>query len=208
MIGNAKLLLIGGASHSGKSSLAGGIATRLQIKCISTDSLARHPGRPWRSAPEDVPAHVADHYLSMTASELVGDVLRHYRDIVGPLVNDVIDAHCRLPGQSRLVIEGSALLPELVAAMDQPGIAAIWLIASDDVLRRRIHVSSQYETNSARQRLMIDKFVARNALFNEHVKHEVSQHGFVSIESDCVSQSAELTDQCVAVLGQLIPWRT
>jgi len=43
----------------------------------------RHPGRPWQAKPKKVPNHVADHYLLLSADELLTDVLRHaIKDIV------------------------------------------------------------------------------------------------------------------------------
>ena len=57
-----RILLIGGASHVGKSTLAHSLASHLDCNYYSTDKLARHPGRPWQSEPKDIPQHVAEHY--------------------------------------------------------------------------------------------------------------------------------------------------
>src|SRR5215468_118437 len=61
---NLGVILIGGTSHTGKSTVAKRIAERLGAICVSTDSLARHPGRPWPAARE-VPPHVVEHYLQL-----------------------------------------------------------------------------------------------------------------------------------------------
>lgn len=58
-----KVILIGGALHAGKSTLAKTLALKLGWRYVSTDSLARHPGRPWKPKPNRVPDHVAEHYL-------------------------------------------------------------------------------------------------------------------------------------------------
>ena len=62
-----KLLLIGGASHVGKSTMAQSISnfvagSSLGYNYISADNLARHPGRPWQTTLTDIPKHVAEHY--------------------------------------------------------------------------------------------------------------------------------------------------
>ena len=44
---DTRVILIGGSSHTGKSTAAREIAGRLGWSHLSTDSLARHPGRPW-----------------------------------------------------------------------------------------------------------------------------------------------------------------
>ena len=40
-----RVILIGGSSHVGKSTLAQSLASKLGWRYISTDSLARHPGQ-------------------------------------------------------------------------------------------------------------------------------------------------------------------
>jgi 2-phosphoglycerate kinase len=45
----ARVVLIGGTSNVGKSTVAQAVAERLGFEYLSTDELARHPGRPWRT---------------------------------------------------------------------------------------------------------------------------------------------------------------
>ena len=52
---NLRVVLIGGTSHVGKSTASELLAGTLGWAHVSTDSLARHPGRPWKPAPEKVP---------------------------------------------------------------------------------------------------------------------------------------------------------
>ena len=51
---NLKVILIGGSSHVGKSTVSESLAETLGWSHLSTDRLAAHPGRPWRPAPEKV----------------------------------------------------------------------------------------------------------------------------------------------------------
>lgn len=87
------MILIGGSSHVGKSSLAKSLASRLGWTQISTDKLARHPGRPWRREQEKVPNHVAEHYLSLSVDELLKDVLHHYKENVWQMVEAIVASH-------------------------------------------------------------------------------------------------------------------
>lgn len=57
-----KVILLGGTSHAGKSTLARAVASSLGWRTLSTDQLARHPGRPWALPPQFVPTHVDEHY--------------------------------------------------------------------------------------------------------------------------------------------------
>ena len=71
----AKLILIGGTSHVGKSTVGRRLAEDLGWNYLSTDQLARHPGRPWRADGGQIPDDVAEHYSSLSVSDLVDTVL-------------------------------------------------------------------------------------------------------------------------------------
>ena len=91
-----RVILIGGTSHTGKTALARALAARLGWRRLSTDSLARHPGRPWKTGGCVVPDHVAEHYLSLSVDELIEDVLAHYRSL-WPAIRDLVSAHATDP---------------------------------------------------------------------------------------------------------------
>lgn len=69
---------MGGASRVGKSTLAQFLASHLQWNFCSTDKLARHPGRPWRTENREIPQHVARYYQRQSADVLLQDILYHY----------------------------------------------------------------------------------------------------------------------------------
>jgi adenylate kinase family enzyme len=73
-----RVLLIGGTSHVGKSTLAEALAAEIGWDRLSTDRLARHPGRPWATSSGAFPEHLATHYLSLSVDELATEQLRHY----------------------------------------------------------------------------------------------------------------------------------
>ena len=104
-----RVILIGGSSHVGKSTLSRSLADRLGWRLISTDNMARHPGRPWRSASDRVPDHVAEHYLTRSVGELITDVLHHYQANVGPNVETLIRSATTEASSDRMILEGSAL---------------------------------------------------------------------------------------------------
>ena len=197
---NTRVILIGGSSHSGKSALSESIAANLGWNRISTDTLARHPGRPWRPAPEKVPDHVAEHYLSLSVDELIKDVLRHYRVNVWPKVEKIVASHINDPSRAGLIIEGSALWPELVATLNFDNIATLWLTASEAIFRQRIRDESLYQAKSLRERRMIDKFLQRTLVYNAQMIEVANRQGFSLVD---VQQSnlAELTQRCLSILS-------
>ncbi len=202
MLGEHRLFLIGGSSHVGKSTLAQSLASHLRWNHCSTDKLARHPGRPWQAKSKDIPKHVADHYQLLSADELVEDVLYHYRKNVWPLIEDIVTSHATDASSEKLVMEGSALLPELVTTLNFDNIANIWLTASHEFLRQRIYAASQYETKSSYEKMLMDKFLERNCLYNQRIMDAVNRLGLVSLDVENASTTDELVSICLSALAK------
>lgn len=193
-------ILVGGSSHVGKSAVSESLASRLGWDHVSTDSLARHPGRPWKPAPEKVPEHVARHYLSLSVDELVEYVLRHYQVNVWPQVEAIIASRSNESSTTGIVLEGSALWPELAASLDFDKVAAVWLTAKEEVFRQRILAGSLFSSKSPRERKLIDKFLQRTLAYNARMVDAVSRHGFILVDV-LRSNVAELADRCLSTLG-------
>ena len=168
-----RVILIGGSSHAGKSTLAQALANRLGWQYICTDTLARHPGRPWQAKPQTVPAHVAEHYLSLPVEELLADVLRHYKNL-WPRIEALITTHATDPSTERLVLEGSALWPESVATLDVEGVTAVFLTTSNTFFQTRIYNESSYAEATKQGQAMIEKFLARTQLYNKRMMTAVT----------------------------------
>ena len=195
-----RVVLIGGTSHVGKSALSESLAEALGWDRLSTDSLARHPGRPWKSAPEKVPGHVAEHYLTLSVEELIKDVLRHYRINVWPKVEEIIGTRLEDSSATGIVLEGSAIWPEFVNDLDFDRVAALWLTADDEILRKRIYAGSLYSSKSPRERMMIDKFLERTLTYNALMVAAVNRHGSVLVDVLRLDME-ELTERGMSTLG-------
>ncbi len=183
----AKIVLVGGTSHAGKSTLAADIAMRLGWRCLSTDSLARHPGRPWQTAHHVVPLHVVEHYRDLELNALMQSVLRHY--------DFMWDVHILplIKHEAGLVMEGSALLPENIAPLLSDRVRAVWLVASDAVIERRVKAESDYALHDDDSRLLIDKFLSRALAFNRFIADEVTRLKLVKIDIDLDSDGDDLS---------------
>ena len=186
---DARVLLIGGSSHLGKSTLAAGLADRLGWEARSTDKLARHPGRPWAEPPAEVPPHVEEHYLTLTDDARFASVLLHYESVVWPLAEALIGEHARGPS---LILEGSAILPALVGR--RPGVTAVWLTGDDDLIHARIAAGSRYADRSRDGQAMIAAFAARSLRFNSLIVREVDRLGLVRIDVAADATVADLIE--------------
>ena len=195
-----RVILIGGSSHVGKSTLAESLAARLSWTRISTDTLARHPGRPWRQPPEEVPDDVSKHYLSRSADQLFEDVLHHYRINVWPKVESIVGSHSHEASAPQIILEGSALWPGFAASLEFNRVAALWLTASEDIFRQRIYEESRYHSKSPRERAMVDKFLERTLIYNAKMVEVANRHDYVLVDV-LQSDVAGLTDRCLARLS-------
>ncbi len=194
------IILIGGTSHVGKSTLAESLAQTLGWRQTSTDSLARHPGRPWRANPDDVPAHVREHYATLDVDQLMSSVLSHYDAMWTPLIEPLLldqPTDAQAPG---LVLEGSALLPVKVAEIPRARISAVWLTASPGLIRDRIHAESGYPAMAPAGRKLVDNFLRRTLAFNDFVRTEVDRLSLPHLEVDEIS-AEELPRRCLEMAG-------
>jgi 2-phosphoglycerate kinase len=188
--------MIGGTSHTGKSTVAEEVAGRLGFEHRSTDLLARHPGRPWRTPEREVPPHVAEHYATLGVDELIDSVLAHYERL-WPRIEELVAEHATSgPG---LVLEGSALWPERVATLDVPRTAAVWLTVGEDVVRARIRAGGRYDEASVGERALMDTFLARSVRYQELMVEAVDRLGLPRVD---VEDGMSVPDVADAVLAQ------
>lgn len=183
----------------GKSTCAAIIGRQMPADVMTTDTLARHPGRPW---PRDrIPPHVAEHYRSLSPADLLASVLAHYRDVIWPMAVEMIEDHVAAPDAGVLVLEGSALLPELVLTLDCDAIAAVWLVGDDEVVRARMRTEAGYSKADADQRRLIDSFFARNRLMNALIAETALGHGLPVVEASGGRDAAETAQLCLETLS-------
>jgi len=202
-MGDARVVLIGGTSNTGKSSVAQVVAERLEFTYRSTDGLARHPGRPWRTPEWEVPEHVAEHYRTLTVEELVSSVLDHYERL-WPRIEELIAQHADgQGGLGGLVLEGSALWPTHVAALTVPRTAAVWLTAEDTVVRARVHAAGHYTEATAEERHLMDKFLARSARYQSLMRAELTALGLAPARVVDTGDGRSVGAVADAVLGVL-----
>ena len=158
-----RVILIGGTSHTGKSTLAGALAGHLGWTAVSTDTLARHPGRPWGP----IPPQVIQHYEKLDVTQLLRSVFDHYEKMA-PSIERLVTKHLD-EGEPRLVLEGSALLPETLLRLKRLGVGAILLTATPALLESRIRTESDYAGRDKREKSLIDTFIARALAFDKEV---------------------------------------
>ena len=197
-----RVILIGGSSHIGKSTLSKFLAAKLGWSYLATDSLARHPGRPWANANGTVKGHVAEHYRTLSVESLLNDVLSHYRINVLPQVKVLVDSHTSNLSTECLIIEGSALYPSFIADLvNKNSVRAIWLTGSDRTIRTRIFRESNFDRLDKDKQHLIQKFLDRTVLYNRRMQEEVKRLGLVDINVESVATVDRLANHCLKLMN-------
>ncbi|MFE6888194.1 hypothetical protein [Streptomyces sp. NPDC057694] len=195
---DVRVVLIGGTSNVGKSTVAQVVAEKLGFAVLSTDALARHPGRPWRTPEREVPAHVAEHYGSLTVDELITSVLDHY-DRLWPRIEELITTHAAEDGgRTGMVLEGSALWPVSVAKLQVPRTAAVWLTTDNSLVRARVHAAGRYEAATDEERALMDKFLARTERYQTLMVDAIDRLGLDRIDVGGGQSAAAWADTVLA----------
>ncbi|WP_174803689.1 hypothetical protein [Martelella limonii] len=164
------VILIGGSSHAGKSSLAKHMTDKRGWPLQSTDALARHPGRPW---PEPR-AEIAEFYSRLSPGTTHWLLLAHHENM-RPMLDELIGE--TVLRNKNLLLEGSALRPEYMADWASATVHCVFLHADPAHIIERIHAGSRYHEQSPSQRALIDAFAARSLLDNDAALESARAHG-------------------------------
>lgn len=172
-----KLILIGGTSHVGKSTLGQRLAEELAWNYLSTDQLARHPGRPWKVGDRVVPDDVVEHYTTLSVPELAESVLLHYQSNVWPIIDAIVKSRLNNPFDIGLVFEGSAILPQLYCNAEYSRVSAIWLTAPHSLIAERVKQNSKYAGATATARQLVDAFLERSIALDGTITESAEVNG-------------------------------
>lgn len=137
---------------------------------------------------------MAAYYSDLDLDAQMASVLAHY-DSLWPVIVRLIGEHGE-NAESGLVLEGSAILPARAASLGGQ-VAAVWILAEDDLLERRIRQESGYDHVRPAGQALIDKFIARSLSFNRLVTDEVRRLGLPSLSADEGISVDALADACL-----------
>lgn len=167
-LGPTNLLLIG-TSHVGKSTCATSIGSAVGWPVISTDTLGRHPGRPWTGVPDAV----IEFYLRMS-DDAIHWFLKVHHENMRPLIGEKIRA-ARETGEV-FILEGAALRPEYLSDWKISEALAVCLHVEPNALRERIRTGGNYSQQGDEFKVAIEKFTERSIRENEALAEAAVKH--------------------------------
>jgi hypothetical protein len=171
-----RVILIGGSPTSGKSTLASTLAAQLGYSVIATDDIgAAVRGVTGPQVAPDLFAMQAidyrEYYISHSVEEMLEQAQRSHRAL-WPAIEAVIHAHATWAAPS--IVEGWALLPDLVAKLDTNRIAAVWIDVPGSVLEARVRANAAFFAGASNPELMIKRFTQRSVEFGLWHRSETS----------------------------------
>jgi 2-phosphoglycerate kinase len=198
-----KVVLIGGAPMSGKTTVSRLMAKRLGHGCFSTDDLgeAIRAVTTSQSHPALHPMEGSDYreyYVSRSIEDLIKDAEREHQAL-WPAVEVVIRAHATW--RSPLLLEGWALRPARVSRLDLLGTVSLWLIVDERLLEERIRADVAFYRGASDEDVMKRKCLARSVWYNTHVREAVSQWGLTAVQVPRRASPDEICEICVGLLA-------
>jgi 2-phosphoglycerate kinase len=181
-----RVILIGGAPLTGKSTVARMLAAKLEYACISTDDIAAALRA--ATSPQSHPAlhfmageDYREYYISRSPEQLIAEA-EQYHAALWPALAQVIKNHLTWAGPA--VIEGWALRPEDIAGYKE--LASCWLIAPRELLESRLRAEVDFYRGASDEEKMIRHFLARSMRYNEIIRAAAARLHLpsIAIESD------------------------
>jgi 2-phosphoglycerate kinase len=194
-----KVIIIGGAPFTGKTTLARLLSPHLRYPCICTDDLgaavrAVNPKDPALNPAGD--RSYGDYYLSESNEKLVADTdLYHSR--LKPAVLSVIYSHLNHSGPA--VIEGWSLYPHWFEEADE-NLGRIWLVSEPSTIYTRI-VNNDFFSGHSERKKIIKKYAVRCFWQNRKIEEEAGRFhqdiiriGMSTAPEELLSQTVEMLD--------------
>lgn len=187
-------LILTGTSHSGKSTLARQIGDATSWQVLSTDQMARHPGRPWQT----IPAAVQEYYLRLS-DETIHWFLQIHHQNMQPLIRQKLEELYKT--RQGFILEGAALRPEYITNWPTENALVCCLYVKENVLRERIKQASAYNQQKPDTKIMTDKFLERSLRENEAFANAAHKHNIPLADTSHFTSLQDLTTRLITCLN-------
>ena len=184
---------IGGSPCSGKSTVAGIVSAARNLPLYACDdAFERHAATIEPAAGptlKKVTAMTIEDRLAQPIEVQVGDVFRLYREEFPLILQDLGDA------AAPVLVEGAALLPELLAGRNVPPERAVWIVPTEDFQRRH------YRQRTWAHRLLASaadperaflRWMRRDAAFARLIAEQAGKLGYPVITVDGTTSATDI----------------
>jgi 2-phosphoglycerate kinase len=184
---NRKIILIGGAPTTGKSTIAALVAKHFNLPWISTDQIrelmrlvAKREDYPKLFDPKD---YTAERFLTEFSAEQIANMEMAQAEAVWPGIKNFIEDD--YAWKQGCVIEGVSILPHLIAQdfANNKNIKPVFLIDEDaDRIRQVVFTRGLWDDAHTYSDDVKEKEVEWTLLFSHKLKTEVEKYNYPWVE--------------------------
>jgi hypothetical protein len=191
----AHVLWIGGATDTGKSTIAQNLAERYDMSVYHYDKTdAAHLEKLTSTVPEIrkfMDASLDERWVYPVPGAMLEFLLLSFSQRFPLVLEDLL----ALPDDRPIIVEGFGLLPELVGPLLSSPYQAVWLVPTEnfkwDSMTRRGKPSFAKETSDPEKAKM--NLFARDRLLADYYRRQVLAYGYTLYEVDGSRSVAEMT---------------
>ncbi len=197
MYKNIKVILIGGSPMSGKTTLAIKLAAKYEYACVSTDDIGEIVGTVADVNPMKGYDY-REYYVNNSIADLINYTSRYHR-ILWPSIKHLIEVHSTW--STPIIIEGWALYPKLVNAIESENVKTIWLVSDKDILEKRLVDDRDFYKGASSEKAMITNYLQRSIWHNEKIFSEVTElnNDYIRVTKDLPEE--KLVGKAIEILA-------
>jgi cytidylate kinase len=197
---------IGGASCSGKSTIARRIAAQHGLRVYATDEVMADHAR--RTTREDSP--LLHRFIAMDMDERwvkrpPKTMLETFHWFQGEAFDMIIEDLLSLPREPGVIVEGFRLLPRLVKPLLFEPAHAVWLLATpafrQAVLASREGSASGFLAKTSDPERALRNLLERDRMFTDILREETARVELPAIEVDTSMTEDDLARRVTEVFG-------
>lgn len=202
------VILIGGVSGAGKTTLGKALANRLGAERLTVDDLAAgargittaesHPGL--HGMTQAVTGlNWIEYCISRSVEQLTSDATAEHL-AMWPAVQGVIRLHASKGPQ--IVIDGWYFRPEMISELDNDNVASFWLVAKREVLEERERNFDEGRNSSDAERFLAN-FLGRSYWYNDLIEEQAKRFDLPILYQDGSRTPDDLVDAVMEHLEQV-----
>ena len=202
-----KVILIGGCSGAGKTTLGRALAAHLDCVSLTIDDLLgavraittpeSHPGLHVMNKP-----NYTEYFTNSPVEKLITDAMLQH-EAVWPAVERTIRNHATWG--TPIVIDGWHLRPEFTQSLNLETVSAHWIVIEPTILEARERQNVEFVSMSDNPQQMLKRFLARSLWHNDLIETQAKSSGDQILRQDGTHNVTELCRQVESSFSNVAP---
>jgi 2-phosphoglycerate kinase len=140
-----------------------------------------------------------EYYVTRSPEALIADVSREHH-AMWPAVQRLIGKHATW-GEP-IIMEGWSLWPEWVTHLRLPSVHALWFVAQEETLHKRLVQAVEFYRGASDEAAMLRHYLARSVWYNARLQEVVNKFALTSIALPLRAPAQAIVEMCLDQLGR------